>query len=233
MTEEWNDKRNHLVLYMKNVKKKHHRLYALKYFFCEVLSLFSIIFNMFLMKWVINNFWIEYQPAILAFINRDFDTFRQQSTVLFPFQAKCNFSTFGSSGTIVNHDTLCFLPQNIVNEKIFVFLYIWYIVILILSILNLAIFTMMLFFNQLRILDIGRMFERTVTRRECKKISSNGDFGYWFTLNMFHKNLSPVLFQDLAKEIQEIVVEKAPKKNRKRRETDDDDNDGDDEEANY
>lgn len=59
----------------------------------------------------------------------------------------------------------------------------------------------MLFFNSLRIVDIGRMCERSITRGECKKISGDGDFGYWFTLCLFHKNLNPVMFQDLAKEL--------------------------------
>lgn len=207
MTEKWKEKRNLLILYLKNINKKYHRCYVIKYFICECLSIVSIIFNMFLFKWVINDFWVEYQPAIGALIHGDLLKFRQQSTVLFPLQAKCNYTSFGNSGSMVNHDALCYMPLNVVNEKIFVFLYFWYIFILFYATLNLIYFLTLLAFNSLRLIDVGRMCERTVTRRECKKISGNGDFGFWFTLHIFHKNLSPVFFQDLAKELIERTDE--------------------------
>lgn len=202
---DWKAKRDHLIAYMRCVNKKYHQLYAMKYFFCESLSIASVLCNMFIMHLIINDFYIEYQPAMKALMNLDFHLFRQQSTILFPFEAKCNYNTFGGSGSIINHDTLCFLPQNIVNEKIFAFLYFWYIIILVLGIANLIYMLMMITFPQLRLMDVGRMLERTITKRECKKISSNGDLGYWFTLRIYHKNLSPVLFQDLAKELYEQV----------------------------
>lgn len=201
--DEWTEKRKHLVRYMKDIKQKYHRIYAIKYFLCEALSLLSIIFNMFLMKWVINDFWVEYRPAMTAFLTGDYPSFRQHSAILFPLQAKCNYTSFGHSGSIVNHDVLCFMPQNIVNEKIFVFFYVWYIVLFILTAINICFFLTMISCSSLRILDIGRMLERTVTRRDVKILSDNGDYGYWYTLRIFHKNLSPVLFQDLAKHVTE------------------------------
>ena len=39
---------------------------------------------------------------------------------------KCTFHKFGSSGTVETKDGLCILPLNIINEKIYVFLWIWF-----------------------------------------------------------------------------------------------------------
>ena len=36
---------------------------------------------------------------------------------VFPKVSKCTFHKYGPSGTIVNHDGLCILPINIINEK--------------------------------------------------------------------------------------------------------------------
>merc|ERR1712106_678679 len=36
------------------------------------------------------------------------------------------FSTYGTSGTIETHDALCVLPMNIINEKIYVFIWFWF-----------------------------------------------------------------------------------------------------------
>ena len=38
---------------------------------------------------------------------------------------KCTFHKFGTSGEIEKHDALCILPLNIFNEKIYIFLWFW------------------------------------------------------------------------------------------------------------
>lgn len=35
------------------------------------------------------------------------------------------FRKFGSSGTIETHDTMCVLAVNIINEKIYIFIWFW------------------------------------------------------------------------------------------------------------
>ena len=38
---------------------------------------------------------------------------------------QCTFHKFGSSGEVEKHDALCLLPLNIVNEKVYIFLWFW------------------------------------------------------------------------------------------------------------
>lgn len=49
--------------------------------------------------------------------------------VVFPKVSKCTFHKYGPSGTIERHDGLCVLPLNIINEKIYIFLWFWFILI--------------------------------------------------------------------------------------------------------
>merc|ERR1711936_1120045 len=42
-----------------------------------------------------------------------------------PKITKCTFHKYGASGTVEKKDGLCVLPQNIINEKIFLFIWIW------------------------------------------------------------------------------------------------------------
>merc|ERR1712112_630006 len=44
---------------------------------------------------------------------------------VFPKMSKCTFHKYGPSGTIQNHDGLCVLPINIINEKIYIFIWFW------------------------------------------------------------------------------------------------------------
>ena len=39
--------------------------------------------------------------------------------LLFPKMTKCTMFTYGPSGTAQNHDGLCVMPVNVINEKVF------------------------------------------------------------------------------------------------------------------
>ena len=43
---------------------------------------------------------------------------------------QCTFHKFGTSGEVEKHDALCLLPLNIVNEKVYIFLWFWSVIII-------------------------------------------------------------------------------------------------------
>ena len=53
--------------------------------------------------------------------------------VVFPKMTKCTFHRYGPSGTITRHDGLCILALNIINEKIYVFLWFWFVSVAMIS----------------------------------------------------------------------------------------------------
>lgn len=130
---------------------------------------------MYVMSVVFHNFWIEYFPAIRALLHHNFEEFAKQSSILFPSQAKCDYFNFGFSGTIQRIDALCFLPQNVVNEKIFVFLYFWLIFLLFFSFVHVVCVAVKVIY-------------------QCRK---EKNFGYYLVQAIIKKNLSPVLVEDL------------------------------------
>ena len=52
---------------------------------------------------------------------------------VFPRVTKCTFHKYGPSGQIQRHDAQCILPINILNEKIFIFLWWWFIILAIMT----------------------------------------------------------------------------------------------------
>merc|ERR1719450_937642 len=71
--------------------------------------------------------------------------------VVFPKVTKCTFHMYGASGTIGKHDSLCVLPLNIINEKIFVFLWFWFVLVAVISGLSLIYRIITLFSLNLRV----------------------------------------------------------------------------------
>ncbi|KAG5684978.1 hypothetical protein PVAND_014182 [Polypedilum vanderplanki] len=218
-SDDWEKQRKTLIKYIKDVKEKYHREYAIKYIVCEVFAFAMIVLNILLTKWIISHekahFWNGYWEAVKSFFNGDIVKFMYDSSLMFPLQAKCDFNIIGPSGTIVDKDALCILPQNVIIDKIFAFIYVWYIFILMISFLNLVYYGVLFGCNLLRLFDIGFMLERTVTIREVKEISHNGTLGTWFTLNSFRRNLVSIQFQDLCKQLhQELKAEGKIKRRR-------------------
>lgn len=52
---------------------------------------------------------------------------------IFPRMTKCTFHKYGASGSLQKHDALCVLALNILNEKIYIFLWFWLIVLAVMS----------------------------------------------------------------------------------------------------
>jgi innexin len=168
---------------------------------CEIIASGALIFNMYLMHWTFNDFWISYKPAITSLWNGDVIAFTRNAALLFPTQAKCFYHDFGPSGGLNERDALCFLPQNIINEKIFVFFYIWFLFMLLCVVTNLIYIIVMLVFKCLRKWNLRHMIGRRNVYNSFDFYSRYGDVGYWFAIRLLNRNLSPVLFDDLISEL--------------------------------
>lgn len=55
--------------------------------------------------------------------------------IMFPKITKCTFYKYGPSGTIESRDAVCVMTLNIVNEKIYVILWYWLLLLGALSVL--------------------------------------------------------------------------------------------------
>lgn len=197
------------------MKKYHHTFYVLIYFICELAALVALvslnlqlgfllillnffqIFVLFIMHHVFNGFWISFAPAIIALITEDYRNFTMHSAKLFPTQAKCLYQNIGKGGSVQTKDALCFLPQNTVNEKIFVFLYFWFISVTIIQVVSCLYLTSMMFSKYLRKRHLNIMCNSVFTYRYNDFYSKYSHCGLWFALRLIHKNLGPILFKDL------------------------------------
>ncbi|XP_035222705.1 innexin inx2-like [Stegodyphus dumicola] len=173
-----------------------HRAYAMKYIFCEVLALINILGQMSLMDALLDGEFWSYGPEVVKFLSMDQEERSDPMIRLFPRMTKCIFYTFGYSGSIQKHDILCLLPLNILNEKIYVFLWFWFMTLSMLTFLVLISRGAVILMPSVR----PRMLHarcRLAFREHIAKVISQTDVGDWFFLYMLGKNLDSILFKEM------------------------------------
>lgn len=111
-----------------------NRFWATRLIFCEYLNLFNIVFQVYISNRFLGGQFYSLGPN---FIKDDFRGIMDTLDTVFPKVTKCHFHKYGASGTIQKLDALCVMALNVVNEKIFVFLWFWYVVLAVVTVLAL------------------------------------------------------------------------------------------------
>jgi len=114
--------------------------------------------------------------------------------------AKCTFHKFGPSGTIQKFDGLCILPVNIINEKIYFFLWFWFIILAIVTFLQQVyrLLTIVLpGLQQVRMKSLAR----TVPEHNIEDLSKRTSMGDWFLLCQLGKNIEPIIFREFIEKL--------------------------------
>lgn len=78
-----------------------------------------------MIDYYLNGAFMTYGMEVLKFAFTDADERNDPMIKVFPRMTKCTFNKYGPSGSQQNHDALCILALNNVNEKIYIF--VWYV----------------------------------------------------------------------------------------------------------
>jgi len=114
-----------------------HNTYAFGYILCEIINMVNISGNIYVTNKFLGESFLTYGIEVFKYNqNRDYQF--NPMEVIFPRLTKCNFFKYGPSGTIQNIDVMCILVQNVLNEKIYLFLWIWFFIIAVLSAFSLV-----------------------------------------------------------------------------------------------
>lgn len=163
---------------------------------------YKIIFQLlqiYITDWFIRgNFW-SYG------LNRD--AYFHLSPKVFPKKAKCIYSRFGSSGSTEILDALCILPLNVLNEKVFLILWYWLLVLLSLSFVCVVYRSLFVFVPQFRVYLL-RALTRKLDNNKAKLIVEKTNLGDFFVLYRIGKNVNPNLYKELIFGLHDYLVNK-------------------------
>ena len=137
-------------------------------------------------------------------------------TDIFPKMTICPWRQFGSGGEIEQRYFLCLLGTNRITEKIFVFLWFWFVLLAIISTLALIYRIAILSVPSLRVRVIMRKLHNRVNQRivedvlSCQNHSWIDQIGDYWVFFLLSKNLPTIAMKELLEDLKPIFNSSTP-----------------------
>lgn len=189
---------NLLVTYMVT-NFNNNDTYAGLYLASEIMNVINVIGQMYLMDAFLGGTFSAYGTDVIKFTEWDSELRYDPMIRVFPRLTKCTFRRFGSSGDVQKHDAMCILPINIMNEKIYVFLWFWFVLVAVLSCVAVAYRIILFASHEARVrclkprANLVKEEHIEIVVRKCK-------VGDWFLVYLLSKNLNAINFKDFMAE---------------------------------
>jgi len=119
---------------------------------------------------------------------------------VFPQMGKCNFRMYGPSGSIETRDVMCLLPTNVANEKIYITLWLWLVILFCITALWLIyrLFSMIRFTREpifkFRVVTLPRFWKKSLDDVDSR-LATTSDVDE--VLYRFHKYSDFILLSQL------------------------------------
>jgi hypothetical protein len=184
-----------------------HGLYALRYFGCEVLNFANVILQIFFLDMFLGYEFSTYGLDVVNFSEMDPMERQDPMHTVFPKVTKCTFHKYGPSGTVENKDGLCVLPLNIINEKMFIVIWFWLVILAVISGVFLLYRLAVLLGPQIRVALITVKGGKSTKRSDVEAILEPSSLNYvekigdWLILYFICKNLDVLTVNDLIRHL--------------------------------
>ena len=174
----------------------HNKIYAVRFFSCEVLNFVNVIAQIYFTDLFLGYEFTTYGLRVVQYLDMDLEDRPDPMALVFPKMTKCTFYSYGASDTVQRLDCLCVLSTNILNEKIYVVLWFWFIVLAALSGLMLLYRLALLLSPQMR-LQVLLLRAELVPRDQVAIVGQKCQLGDWFLLQRIGKNMDSIAFKEL------------------------------------
>ena len=113
-----------------------HDGWSVRTFLAHSLYLINVIGQIFFTDCFLGYEFSKYGIYAASFVEMEEEGRTDPMSRVFPRVTKCTFHKYGPSGNIQRHDAQCVLPINILNEKIYVFLWFWFVILTVLTVFD-------------------------------------------------------------------------------------------------
>uniref|UniRef100_A0A2S2QLY3 Innexin n=3 Tax=Sipha flava TaxID=143950 RepID=A0A2S2QLY3_9HEMI len=165
------------------------------------MCLANIVVQIYFMNRFFDGEFITYGLRVIGMSSEHQDDRVDPMVYIFPRVTKCTFHKFGPSGTVEKHDSLCLLPLNIVNEKTYIFIWFWYVMLLLALVLMVGHRILIMYNLKARKNALRYRHYRLITDDVAKAVTNKVSVGDWWVLYMLGKNLDPIIYREVVREI--------------------------------
>lgn len=184
-----------------------HREWCLKIILAQMLYLVNVIGQIFFTDCFLGYEFSTYGVHAASFLEEKAENRVDPMSRVFPRMTKCTFRKFGPSGSIQKHDAQCVLPINIINEKIYVFLWFWFSLLAVMTVLNFLWTIGIIFAPRARKIIIKRKLWLNPTKNNLKinvdLIVKSLDFADWKVVYHLLKNMDALVFAEFCEHLTE------------------------------
>jgi len=182
--------------------------YFLRFVTCELLNFANVLGQIYFTDMFLGYQFTKYGREVFAKSEEDLNLRNDPMNSVFPKVTKCRFSRYGPSGSLQTSDALCVLPLNIINEKIYIFLYFWFVFLASVSAAWLLYRLATIISSELRINVIYARSDKSVDRAVIRACLSNPKhtelerLGDYLLLYLITKNINPLIIKDVFERLQ-------------------------------
>lgn len=206
------DRKKVLVDYF--ISDRHnHDFYAIRFFFCEFLNLVNVVGQLFFMDFFLGGEFTTYGSDVIAMTDLEQEQRTDPLSRVFPKVTKCTFHKFGPSGTVQKFDGLCVLPLNIINEKIYVFLWFWFVILAIITAIQVMYRLATCFVPSMREMLLKARSRLTKKPGQVEGICRKFGLGDWFLLYQLGKNIDPLIFREFIADLHDKLMRNDAERN--------------------
>jgi len=194
------------IAYFKKLSKKSGKniTYYAQFQTCQLLNIMMLVLNFWATNQFLSGGFSSYGSDVVNFLTTDADKWDSTDPgpmcQTFPTVVGCEISTVGAAGSRSTDNGICILSQNIINEKIYLFLWFWFVL------LGVACGIQMIF--EIAVLSMGAVRSWLMERQfdgigdqQMKDFVLNLGLGDWFVLHQIGKNTNEEFFHALIKNL--------------------------------
>jgi hypothetical protein len=123
---------------------------------------------------------------------------------VFPIVVACDMKYFGHTGLPVQVSGMCTLPINIVNEKIYFILFVWYVFLIIVSVALIAWECFHIICSKLRLATLSRLVNKSPSGcRAVRFVTKRASYGDFVLLQLIARNIDTAQFESLMQHLYE------------------------------
>ena len=202
---------------------KQNNWYLIKFLFCEVVQLCILLGVIHLTDIFLSGMFYSLGVNTINYFLAPADIRQNMMNPVcqvFPTVTSCQFPTGSLTGTVNIDHALCVLSLNIVNDKIFLFEWGWFLFLLMVAAISSCSRVLTLALPSLRVAML-RSTDISFTMEDdkvIKRVVARCKLGDWFLLTLVKKNLDDRQFASWIKEVDDRISETTKKERIRRRE---------------